>query len=88
MTHPKTPPKCKHCPQQNYHGQRYGGYCLDCSNCGVPELVDANDALRHHLQVAVDWLELVVEPGRREGGQGPGPDWYVVAVKALREGKP
>jgi len=35
-------PVCKGCKADNHpaYDKRYGGYCLDCHNAGVPELDD------------------------------------------------
>ncbi len=30
---------CIHCKGNNYYRDKYKGYCLDCHNCGVPDLV-------------------------------------------------
>lgn len=41
-------PKCKNTAHdhENWNGDRYGGYCLDCDNAGVPDLIAEIDRLR------------------------------------------
>ena len=33
-------PKCKNCTSPNCYGDRYDGFCLQCHNAGVPELME------------------------------------------------
>lgn len=37
-------PKCRHCSGENHYGQKYDGYCFDCHNHGVIDLIDERDA--------------------------------------------
>lgn len=48
---------CKGCGQKNhpYYDKRYHGYCLDCSNCGVPDRDDKIAEMSSRLNES--WLK-------------------------------
>ena len=44
--------RCKGCSRRThpYYVKKYHGYCLECSNCGVPERDDQIAALKEEVE--------------------------------------
>ena len=38
--------KCRNCARPNYYGDKYGGYCFDCNDAGIPDLLAEIESLR------------------------------------------
>lgn len=52
-------PPCKGCKQPTHPSYiaRYGGYCLDCENAGVPDLMEELDGTRGELRQANERID-------------------------------
>lgn len=90
MTPERPEPDYPRCKNTRYdHGchpayaKRYGGYCLECANAGVDELMEVNLAAEAELAALRDRLaaaeaELSMESGLRES-------WANLAIDMLHE---
>ncbi len=52
---------CKGCKQETHPAylSRYGGYCLDCSNAGVPELMEQIDGMEGEARQAQERIAVL-----------------------------
>ena len=50
--------RCKGCSRRThpYYVKKYHGYCLECSNCGVPERDDQIAALKEEVDLVLYFL--------------------------------
>ncbi len=60
---------CRGCRRQNHpiYARKYHGYCLECSNAGVPELRDELEALRaERADLTRQLADVTAERDKRE----------------------